>query len=156
MNERRKVEDRIKKKEAEIAELEGKIRDARVYMQALGDVLKLLPKEPDGGTADSDSPLRAGSTVSQARDAILRSGSPMHITKLLEALGKEHTRENVASLGSSLAAYVRRSEIFTRPAPNTFGLSELGHSPPAAESTVRPEPPSGFGALKGEMDDDPF
>jgi len=155
MNERRKVEDRIRKKEAEIAELEAKIRDARVYMQALGDVLKLLPKEADSGPADPDSPLRPGSTVSQAREAILRDGTPMHITKLLEALGKDHTRENVASLGSSLAAYVRRGEIFTRPAPNTFGLSELGHHPPATEPAATLEPPSGFGALKGE-EDEPF
>jgi hypothetical protein len=158
MNERRKIEDRIKKKEAEIADLEGKIRDARVYMQALGDVLKLLPRESDSGAADSDTPLRAGSTVSQARVAILSDGSPMHINKLLEVLGKEQTRENVASLGSSLAAYVRRSEIFTRPAPNTFGLAELGHFPPTvAEPPPAPEPPSGFGALKGvETEEDPF
>src|ERR1700694_5750698 len=156
MNERRKVEDRIRKKEAEIAELEGKIRDARVYMQALGDVLKWLPREADAGSSDSDTPLRAGSTVSQAREAILRAGTPMHITKLLEALGKEHTRENVASLGSSLAAYVRRNEIFTRPAPNTFGLAELGHQSQPAEVSPTPEPPSGFGALKGDEDDVPF
>ncbi len=155
MNERRKVEDRIRKKEAEIAELEGKIRDARVYMQALGDVLKLLPKDPDFGSGDSNSSLRPGSTVSQAREAILHDRSPMHITKLLEVLGKEHTRENVASLGSSLAAYVRRNEIFTRPAPNTFGLVELGHHPAVTEPARPAEPPSGFGALKGE-DDDPF
>jgi hypothetical protein len=155
MNERRKVEDRIRKKEAEIADLEGKIRDARVYMQALGDVLKLLPKEADTTSPDSDSSLRPGSTVSQAREAILRDGSPMHITKLLEALGKDHTRENVASLGSSLAAYVRRNEIFTRPAPNTFGLAELGHNPPVTEPAPSAEPPSGFGAMKGE-EDDPF
>jgi hypothetical protein len=155
MNERRKVEDRIRKKETEIADLESKIRDARVYMQALGDVLKLLPKDPDSGPTDSDSSLRPGSTVSQARDAILSDGSPMHITKLLEVLGKEQTRENVASLGSSLAAYVRRGEIFTRPAPNTFGLSELAHHPPASEVVATTEPPSSFGSLKGERDD-PF
>jgi hypothetical protein len=156
MNERRKIEDRIRKKEAEIADLEGKIRDARVYMQALGDVLKLLPRETEAASADPDTPLRAGSTVSQAREAILRDGSPMHINKLLEALGKDHSRENVASLGSSLAAYVRRSEIFTRPAPNTFGLAELGHHAPVAEPASQLEPPSGFGALKGEVEDDPF
>jgi hypothetical protein len=155
MNERRKIEDRIRKKEAEITGLEGQIRDARVYLQALGDVLKLPPKEAESTSPDSDSALRPGSTVSQARDAILRDGNPMHITKLLEILGKEQNRENVASLGSSLAAYVRRGEIFTRPAPNTFGLVELGHNAPVADGVAPPEPPSGFGALKGE-EDNPF
>ena len=154
MNERRKIEDRIRKKEAEITDLEAKIRDARVYTQALWDVLKLLPKETDDSPADSESSLRPGSAVSQAREAILRDGNPMHITKLLDSIGKENTRENMASLGSSLAAYVRRGDVFTRPAPNTFGLTELGHHAPASEVTP-PEPPSGFGALKGE-EDTPF
>ena len=67
------------------------------------------------------------------------------------------------SLASSLAAYVRRGEIFSRPAPNTFGLLELGH----LGGEEAEEPPSGFGKVTtireepkaevGEVDDDiPF
>jgi hypothetical protein len=35
---------------------------------------------------------------------------------------------NRSALSGSIAAYVRKGEIFTRPAPNTFGLLELGNS----------------------------
>lgn len=48
------------------------------------------------------------------------------------------------SLASSLAAYVRKGEIFTRPAPNTFGLVELGHKTIIEEEAG---PPAGFGQI---------
>ena len=50
----------------------------------------------------------------------------MYLDELLGALGKLVTRETKASLTSSLAAYVRKNEIFTRTAPSTCGLVELG------------------------------
>jgi hypothetical protein len=63
LNERKKIEDRIKKKEAEIQELEIQIREGRVYIQALLDVLKMLPKEArdDESVSDSAPALRDGS-----------------------------------------------------------------------------------------------
>ena len=83
--------------------------------------------------------------MAQAREIILARHQPVHISDLLQALGKEANRENRASVTSSLAAYVRRGEIFTRPAPNTFGLIELGHhmlDEPAEE------PPPDFGEIR--------
>ena len=53
------------------------------------------------------------------------SGKPLHISDLLVALGKETDHDNRAALSGSLSAYVRKHEIFTRPAPNTFGLVEF-------------------------------
>ena len=150
MSERAIIQDRLRKKEHEIQTLEEKLRTARTYVHALQDILKMLSKvEPE--TAN-EATLRPGSAVSQARDAIFRSGAPVHITDLLEALGKEATREVRASLTSSLAAYVRRNEIFTRPAPNTFGLIELGHTTAFGEEEH--VPPQGFGRSIG--DDTPF
>lgn len=139
MNERKKIEDRLRKKEAEIASLEEQVKAAKVYIQALQDVLKMLPKAPD-----VTSSLRPGSTIALARNIILRQQAPIHITALLEALGKQDTRENKSSLTSSLAAYVRRGEIFSRPAPNTFGLIELGHD---TQDEGSDEPPEGFGQM---------
>lgn len=141
MSERSKIEDRIKKKETEIQSLEEKARAARIYIQALHDVLKLL--DDDGEPESSDSVLKPGSTVAQARELILRRGAPVHIDDILAGIGKEMTRESKASLTGSISAYVRRGEIFTRPAPNTFGLAELGHHNVVEES---PQPPKGFGA----------
>ena len=138
MNERKKIEDRLRKKEQEIQELEEKIRAAKVYIGALQDVLKLLPRETNVVA------LRPGSAVAQAREIILQAGKPVHINAILEGLGKEGTREARASLTSSLASYVRRGEIFTRSAPNTYGLKELGH---AQDDLTSVEPPTGFGQI---------
>lgn len=140
MTERKKIEDRLRKKEQEIASYEDKIKAARVYVQALRDILKMLAD--DDGEADAETVLRHGSAVAEARQVILRQGAPVHINDILAALGKEATREAKASLTSSIAAYVRRGEIFTRTAPNTFGLAELGHETTEEEGA---EPPVDFG-----------
>lgn len=145
MNERQRIEDRLRKKEQEIQALEDKLKAARVYVQALQDVLKLISADSAQPSAASDSVLRSGSAVAQARDVILQRGAPVHINDLLEAVGKEVTRESKASLTSSLAAYVRRGEIFARPAPNTFGLIDLGHH--NTDEQEPEEPPSGFGRM---------
>lgn len=152
MDDRKKIMERLRKKEQEIQLLEDRLRAARVYVQALHDVLKLLegdvPSSPPSPTApgSTESVLRSGSAVAQARHAILRRGGPVHISALLEELGKDSSRESRASLASSLAAYVRRGEIFTRPAPNTFGLIELGHK--TVVENEDDQPPPGFGSIR--------
>jgi hypothetical protein len=143
MDERRKIEDRLRKKEQEVQALEDRLKTARVYVQALQDVLKML--NTSGASPSAGAVLKNGSTVAQARDIILDRGEPVHITALLQAMGKEASRENRASLVSSLAAYVRRGDIFTRPAPNTFGLAELGHG--QSEEEEEEEPPPSFGRV---------
>jgi len=142
MNERKKIENRLQKKEQEINALEEKIKAARVYVQALRDILKMLDDELS--EANPESILRPGSAVAETRLAILHKGAPLHINDILSILGKKVTRESKASLTSSLAAYVRRNDIFTRPAPNTFGLIELGHET-VEDSTI--EPPENFGGF---------
>lgn len=141
MSERAVIESKIKRKEEEIQSLERKLKAAKIYLRALRDIqgaiAKDVGKDDSGGTV-----LRKGSLVAQARDVILMLGKPLHIDELLKCLGKEVTRESKASLAGSLAAYVRREEIFTRPAPNTFGLRELSHF----ELVPPPnEPPPSFG-----------
>ena len=140
MADRRRVEERIKKKEMEIQELEARIRESRIYVQALQDVLKMFPKESLG--AEAEAILRPGSAVAQARELILKLGRPMHVAEILAALGRETTRETKAALGGSIAAYVRKKQIFTKAGPNTFGLIEMdqkGHGE---------EPPPEFGTDK--------
>ena len=67
------------------------------------------------------------------------------------ALGAQDIHGHAASLASSLAAYARRSGIFVRTAPNTFGLLELGHD---SEEEQRPEPPTSFGKMAITSPDD--
>lgn len=149
MNERRRIEDRLRKKEQEIQELEEKVKNGRVYIQALQDVLKLLPKEPDA--AKSASTLRPGSAMEQARGVLRDAGEPLHVDDILRRMGKAVTRETKVAVSGSIAAYVRRGEIFTRPAPNTFGLVEFG----GGRDKRNAEPPEDFGATT-EDDGIPF
>ena len=144
MSDRQRVENRLRRKEQEIVRLEEKIKEARAYAQALRDVLRIMGTGAGSSGDDSANAvvLRAGSAVEKARAEILRQRAPVHISDLLEALGKDSTRENRASLTGSLSAYVRRGEIFTRPQPSTFGLLELGQTEKAEEA---PTPPRGFG-----------
>jgi hypothetical protein len=127
VNQRRKIEDRLRRKEQEVVQFEAQIKEARIYIQALQDVLKMLPRDKETPETIAETTLRPGSTVARAREAILRRGAPIHLMDLLRELELGTSREAKASLGGSLAAYVRRGEIFSRPAPNTFSLVELGH-----------------------------
>jgi hypothetical protein len=155
MGDRAKVEDKLRRKEAEIVSLEEKIRTARVYVQALRDVLRVL-SEDEEEDVNADTTLKPGSTVAQARDAILALGKPLHVNDILREMGKAVTRESKNSVIGSISAYVRRGEIFTRPAPNTFGLVEMGHQQSTGNVT---EPPEDFGApidRESEDEADPF
>ena len=113
----------ISRKEQEITELEQKLRDARIYLQAVQDSIKALPRE--AMDANQVKELRQGTAVANARDLIKSAGRPLHITDILKGLGKPVDTKNKLSLSGSLAGYVRDNQIFTRPAPNTFGLREF-------------------------------
>jgi hypothetical protein len=139
MGEREKIAERLRKKEQEIQELEEKIKESRVYIQALQDVLKIFPRE----SVDSETALRAGSMVAQAREAILKAGRPMHVNEIVTALGRERNRASQTAVSASIAAYVRKGEIFTRPLPNTFSLKELESV--RETSLATDEPPADFG-----------
>ena len=141
MADRRQIEGMVQKKEQEIHELEEKIREAKIYIQALQDVLKKFPRELGSTKITGILTLRVGSMVELARRSVLKYGRPLHVDEILNDHGKELTRENRTALGGSLSAYVRKGEIFTRTGPNIFGLLELDHRHPADQQ----EPPSDFG-----------
>lgn len=151
MSERSIIEGKIKRKTTEIQSLERKVEAAKIYLQALNDILKAIDKESHDGPAGA-AMFRKGSAVAQAHDVILEAGQPVYIDDILTRLGKEVTRESKASLTSSLAAYVRREEVFTRPAPNTFGLVGLKHFESSDDS--QDGPPEGFGEVPPSSDSD--
>ncbi|MGH7789772.1 MAG: hypothetical protein ACRERC_23090 [Candidatus Binatia bacterium] len=123
MRLRSEIEKRIEKKEDEIWQLELRVREEKAYLQALQDTIKLIPRED---RSDPGALLREGSQLAMAREAIMAAGTPLHADDLLKALGKPINKQARAALVGSLANYVRRGEVFTRPSPNTFGLRELG------------------------------
>lgn len=158
MGIRKEIERKIERKENEMLELEQetaiRLREGKAYIQALQESLKLLPKE---GPEESEVVLRAGSAVAKARDAIRSAGKPLHVSELLQILGKPITPVGKAGLAGSLAWYVRKGEIFTRPAPNTFGLVQFDgakEAPQAAPDFEVEEPPENFGLENGSVTDD--
>jgi hypothetical protein len=114
---------RIEKKQAEIREHEDRIREATAYIQGLQDTLKLVPKEDEFGSQEVS--LRHGSNIAKARDALKAAGKPLHITEILKAIGQPSDKKHRLALGGSIAAYARKDMVFTKPAPNTFGLVEF-------------------------------
>lgn len=138
MGIRGKFDERIKRKESEIQELENQIREAKAYLQALQDSLKLLPREEkmQGNMASVESTLRPNSNIYKTYTLLKQTDGALHIDEILKGIGKDISKKEKVSLAGSLGWYVRRKEIFSRPAPNTFGLL-------SKEQTE--EPPENFG-----------
>lgn len=165
MDIREELQKRIEKKEQEIREYERKIAEASAYLQALGDMLRLLPKT-SATPPNPDMALRPGTAMAKAREAIKKAGKPLHIVDILNAIGRPVNRENRGSIGGSLSAYVRKGEVFAKVAPNTFGLVELGHKTGLFSAIMEDfsradEPPESFGSddagelpTNGKVDDD--
>jgi hypothetical protein len=144
MDIRRDLDRKIEKKKEEITTLERTLGETRAYLQALEDTRKMLPRDP--GTPE-DVVLRAGTDLAKVREALEQEGRPLHVDELLKRIGKPIEKKHKISLSGSLAAYVRDRKIFTRPAPNTFGLVEFA-SPNAATSD---DPPDNFGLEGSDM-----
>lgn len=150
MELRKELKRKIEKKQAEIQdwqaellEVQTKVREARAYVAGLEETLKLLPRESPAEAASMA--LRPDSAVAKAREAILKAGKPLHINDILKALGKPINHDTKASLSGSIGAYVRNGQVFTRPAPNTFGLIEFQQ-----ESKLEDDLPPDFGVINGK------
>ena len=132
---------RIDRKSLEVKELELQIREANSYIQGLQDVLKIIPRD---GSDDkrAELNLRPNSDMAKARDFLRKVSTPMHVGEILKGIGKGDSKPNRLSLSGSLGDYVRKGEIFTRPAPNTFGLTEFESK---GNAVVVSEPPENFG-----------
>jgi len=116
----------VNKKEQEVTELELRIREAKAYIQALEDSMKLLPRDANAAVEHT---LRPDSSLAKARDAIRAAGTPMPIADILKALGKPQDKKHRVSLAGTLSGYARNGKVFTKTAPNTFGLIEFGAVP---------------------------
>jgi hypothetical protein len=134
---RKKLEERIQRKREDIALFEKQLGEARSYLLALQDTLKMMPK---GGDAESAAQsLRPGTDVAKAYEILKSIGKPLHVNEIVKRMGKEVTKENRVSVSGSLGGYARRNYIFTRPAPNTFALVEFDMT------NKLEEPPEDFG-----------
>jgi hypothetical protein len=119
----------IDKKQQEITQLELQAREARAYIQALQDSMKFLPRE-GSPIISSEHSLRPDSALARAREAIKTAGTALPIAEILKAIGKPQDKKNRVSLAGTLSSYVRAGKVFTKTAPNTFGLLEFGSAQP--------------------------
>lgn len=133
MGLKKELAKRIEKKRLEIAESKKQVELSEMYLQAMLDTYKLIPKDEDGAESVLKSP-KAGTELAKAFLAIKTAGRPLHITEILKFMEKPLTQQNKTSLTGSLGAYVRRGDTFTRPGPNTFGLKLLEVADPPALS----------------------
>lgn len=140
MHIREQFQRLVDRKQQEIKNLEAQIEKAKTYVEALQDSMRLLPKD---ASVASEATLRPDTALARTRDILRTAGRPMHINDLLKALGSPTDSKHKLSLGGSLANYVRKGQIFTRPAPNTFGLIEMNAK---ADSKVEEEIPEDFGS----------
>lgn len=145
MNIRKELNKKIQRKREEIYALEIGLGQAKAYLQALEDTSRMLPRD---GQDRQETALRPGSDIAKVRDILRLAGAPLHVDAILEKLGKPLTKNAKVSLSGSLGIYVRDDKIFTRPAPNTFGLQEFDRG----DACDTGEPPEDFG-LNGEMEE---
>jgi len=130
MDARRALEKRIEKETQMIADLQIQIERAESFVRGLEEALSMLPKEkePKRGKSKLKGKLRSGSEVEKAYNFLRQNASPMHISDILIAIGKENTKANRMSLVGSLGRYSRKGQFFSRVGPNIFTLKEFANT----------------------------
>ena len=136
---------RVGKKRQEIAALEQQIMAAKAYLQAMDEALRLAERtNSPTATRRRASGLRSGSMPANAYPVLKQAGHPMYLVALLDAMKVPLTAKNKRTLASSLSAYARKKDVFTRPRPNTFGLIEFKENAGGGSSLDEPiKEPSG-------------
>jgi len=139
---RKKVEDKISRKDKEIQEVESALEDVkreietklvalRAEKKGMMDILKMLPQ--DGDEAECRT-IRPNSKAGKSQALLKENGVPMHVGDIIEAIGEEENNTKTrASLAGTLRTYVNRGEVFSLPSPNTFSLLEWGDNPPGGD-----------------------
>ena len=124
MQVRTQIEKKIAAKTLEIVEIEGQLREAKAYIAGMQEALKLIPRDNSEVVLEKspEQSLRYGSDMAKAYTYLKSIGRPVYIDEILKGIGKEVNKENRSTVSGSLGNYARRNEIFTRTAPNTFGL----------------------------------
>ena len=143
------AEAHIAEQEAELVSLKERAMRLEVSIEAGKKLLALMA----GATgASPESLLKAGSRVEKAYRVIAVANEPLHIGEIVRRLEMEDTLRNRNSLVGVIARYVRRGQIFTRAAPNTFGLlPRSGEKGPQLEESEAPRASTGGSALFGDL-----
>lgn len=130
------IERRIRLKQDEVQRLRESLSKAESYIEAMSESLRLIRRTE---SVNTENGLRPGSMIYKSREILQKEGKPLYIGEILTKLGKQPTKQNRVSLSGSLGSYVRDNHIFTRPAPNTFGLVEFSDKPDVDDAIDVPD-----------------
>jgi len=122
MSTRKKIERMIEEKTHEIEHYKNMIREAEIYLQALQDALRLLPRMETDSELATDMRLQEGSYAHKIYDLLKKENGPLHIKEILNKLQIPFNNKTRSSVVGSLGPYIRSGRIFTKTAPNTFWL----------------------------------
>jgi predicted RNase H-like nuclease (RuvC/YqgF family) len=136
MKAERDIERKIKQKEEEVQRLREELVKAEAFIEAWQESLRLIKKDSN---TENGNGIRPGSMIHKAQTILRQEGKPLYVGELLKRMGREVTKRNRMSLSGSLGSYVRNKQVFTRPAPNTFGLMEFGNSESASDQDELPD-----------------
>ena len=122
-----KLQEKIRRKEQELAELRLRIAAAEAEIKSTKEILAMIVRE--GALPNrTGNTLQPTSLAGRAYKFLKKEGHPIHLSSILEGIGKANNLKARRALGSQLSSYFRDKQIFTRPAPNTFGLIEWGEN----------------------------
>ena len=100
-----------------------RLEDALRHYEEIYNVMNGAPS-PDSSGVARHGPVRTGSQAERVIQVLGDTGRPLHIDEIMARLGVEATVSAKNSLAGVLSRYVRQEQIFSRPAPGTFGLRE--------------------------------
>lgn len=139
------IENRIKRERRKLAELRNEITRREAFVQGLLEAMKMLSANETEARELPDT-RRTVSDVKRAYDLLCGVHQSLHISDILKGIGKEDTKQNRMSLGSSLARYARKGEMFQREGPNEFSAIDAGPSEEASlDDLSHPQFPPFFG-----------
>lgn len=121
MSIRKEIERKIERKRAEVEELQRQVDAGKAFIDGLQEALRLTPPDEDAPVVE----LRQGSDLESVRNILRQETKPMHIDSIIVKMQKDYTGNMRAGLAGSLSSYARRNKVFTKTAPNTFGLIEF-------------------------------
>jgi HB1/ASXL restriction endonuclease-like protein with HTH domain len=116
---------RIEKKKIEVEAMRTALRLEERYLEAMYDAYKLLARGEAASNGGGPAGFRKGSYTDKAYKVLKQVGHPMHVKDIVEAMGAKANRANKQGVASSIRLYLTKGEIFTKPAPNTYGLVEF-------------------------------
>jgi hypothetical protein len=128
MSSRKKIEKMMEEKRSEVEHYKIKIKEAEIYIQALQDTLRFLPRVELDAEAASEINLQEGSYAQKIYELLKKENSPLHIRQIMNKLQIPFNNKTRSSVVGSLGPYIRSGRVFVKTAPNTFWLMGIPYS----------------------------